>query len=172
MKAGGVVLETPRLTLRLMTLEDASFILSLLNEPSFHRYIGDKGVRDLDGARRYIVDGPMRSYERFGFGLWVVTLRDGATPIGMCGLLKRDSLEDPDIGFAYLPAFWGKGYAHEAAEAVMTYGRRVLKLARIVAVTNPDNDASANVLRKVGLRFDRMIAMPDQEGESRFFVPQ
>jgi RimJ/RimL family protein N-acetyltransferase len=115
------LLETSRLELRRLSEDDAPFILALLNEPSFIRNIGDRGVRTIDDARGYIAQGPMASYARFGFGLYLVELREPRTPIGICGILKRDQLPDPDIGFAYLPAYWSKGCAREAAEAVKAY---------------------------------------------------
>jgi len=120
------VLESARLALRRLTPEDAPFILELLNDPLFLRFVGDKGVRTLDGARDYIVNGPMASYAQHGFGLFHVSLKPDGTPIGMCGLLKREVLEDVDVGFAYLPRFSGQGYATEAARATIDYGRAVL----------------------------------------------
>lgn len=149
------VLETNRLVLRCLGMDDAEFIFKLLNEPSFLRYIGDKGVRSLDDARKYILQGPVDSYERFGFGLYLAELKQTRVPIGICGFLKRASLQDVDIGFAFLPQFWQQGYAFESASAVMAYGRDVLRLRRIVAITNPDNDASIRLLEKLGLRFER-----------------
>src|SRR5215472_11307847 len=142
-----------------MTLEDSEFIFELVNEPTFIRNIGDKGVRTLDDARNYILTGPIASYAKFGFGLYIVEWREIDAPIGICGLLKRDSLNDVDIGFALLEKFWGKGFAHEAAAAVMDYARDRLGIQRIVAITSPDNDASIRVLNKIGLRFDKMIRM-------------
>src|ERR1700694_4605728 len=130
-----LVLETVRLTLRRLSLDDAGFILALLREPSFLRYIGDKGVRTRDDACRYIADGPMASYDRFGFGLYLVQRKAGGEPIGICGLLKRGWLEDVDLGFALQPRFWGEGYAFEAASAVLAHARERLGLRRIVAVT-------------------------------------
>ena len=118
------VLETERLSLRQFTVDDAQFILTLLNEPSFLRYIGDKQVRNLEDARQYILNGPVASYERNGFGLYLVELKESYTPIGMCGFLKREELPDPDIGFAFLPEFWSKGFAFEAAAAVLEDARR------------------------------------------------
>jgi RimJ/RimL family protein N-acetyltransferase len=162
------VLETERLILRHFNLDDAPFVLTLLNEPSFLQYIGDKKVRTLDDARQYIINGPRASYERHGFGLYRVELAGSNTPIGMCGLLKRDELPDPDIGFAFLPDYWNKGFAFEAATAVLTHAREQLKLHRVLAIVNPDNDASIKLLEKLGLRFERMngevklYALPDQ----------
>ena len=165
-------LSTERLLLRKIATSDAPFILRLLNEPSFIQFIGDKGVRSLDDARQYILNGPIASYQKHGFGLYLVTLKSNNTPIGMCGLLKREALKDVDIGFAFLPEFWNKGYALEAAALVMTYGKNVLKLPRIVAITNKDNHASARLLNKIGLRFDRLIALDGDRDETRLFVPE
>src|SRR5215467_2653725 len=149
-------LQTERLVIRRLTDDDAPFILTLLNEPSFLRFIGDKQVRDLEGARQYIRNGPAASYERHGFGLCLVQLKDTLAPIGMCGLLKREDLPDPDIGFAFLPDFWNKGLAFEAATATLNDGRERLKLPRILAIVNPDNAASIKLLEKLGLKFERL----------------
>jgi RimJ/RimL family protein N-acetyltransferase len=149
-------LQTERLIIRRLTDADAPFILTLLNEPSFLQYIGDKKVRNLDDARQYIRTGPAASYERHGFGLCLVQLKDSLTPIGMCGLLKRDELPDPDVGFAFVPDFWNKGFAFEAASAVLRDGRERLRLTRILAIVNPDNDASIKLLQKLGLKFERL----------------
>src|SRR5689334_22505860 len=118
-----VVPQTERLLLRQFTVDDAQFILNLLNEPSFLRYIGDKKVRNLEDARQYILNGPIASYERNGFGLLLVELKETHTPLGMCGLLKREELPDADIGFAFLPAYWNKGFAFEASAAVLQDAR-------------------------------------------------
>ena len=164
------VLETDRLNLRWLSTDDAEFILELLNEPSFLRFIGDKGVRTLDDARDYILNGPADMYTRLGFGLYLTELKDGSVPIGICGLLKRDGLEDVDIGFAFLPKFWGRGYAYESAAAVMAYGKTVLGLNRIVAITSPDNYASGRLLEKLGLRFERMIYLSNDAPQVRLFA--
>jgi RimJ/RimL family protein N-acetyltransferase len=164
------VVETDRLVLRRLTVDDAEFILELLNEPSFLRYIGDRGVRNLDDARQYILTGPVASYDQHGFGLYLTALREPEVAIGICGLLKRESLEDVDIGFAFLPKYWSKGYAFESASAVMDYGRGVLELQRIVAVTAPDNDASIRLLAKLGMRFEKMVTLAEAGPESKLFA--
>jgi RimJ/RimL family protein N-acetyltransferase len=165
-----VILSTERLVIREMAEDDdAPFILELLNDPSFIRNIGDRHVRTLDGARAYIRNGPAASYERFGFGLWLVELKDGA-PIGMCGLLKRDVLEDVDIGFAYLPAYQAKGYGLEGACAVLDYARAVLQRPRVVAIVNEDNAASARLLEKLGMKFERMVQPFPDEPPLRLFA--
>jgi ribosomal-protein-alanine N-acetyltransferase len=164
-------LETARLTLRRIGLPDAPFVLGLLNEPSFLLHIGDKGVRTEEGARRYIEDGPLASYARFGFGLNLVQLRDGGEPVGICGLLKRDWLEDVDLGFALRPAFWGRGYAFEAASAVLAQGREEFGLRRIVAVTL-DNESSTRLLEKLGFRLERIARFPEDGPELRLFASE
>jgi ribosomal-protein-alanine N-acetyltransferase len=164
-----VILATGRLTMRLMEERDAPFILELLNDPSFVRNIGDRNVRTLDDARDYIRKGPLASYERDGFGLWLVELGEG-TPIGMCGLLKRDGLDAPDIGFAYLPAFQSKGYGFEAARAVIEHARDTLLLPRVLAIVNADNAVSARLLAKLGLRCEGMVQLSDKEPPLRLFA--
>jgi RimJ/RimL family protein N-acetyltransferase len=165
-----LVLETTRLTLRRLTPADAPFILELLNDPSFLRYIGDKGVRTREDAVGYITAGPIASYERHGFGLFLVELKEGRVPIGICGLLKRDWLEDVDVGFAFLPRFWSQGYARESASAVLDFGRDRWRLARILAITSPDNVASIGLLTKVGFRLDRVARWPDERSEINVFA--
>lgn len=164
------VIQTERLNLRKFATDDAGFILQLLNDPSFLHFIGDKGVRTLADAENYLRTGPLESYERHGFGLWMVELRDANIPVGMCGLLKRDTLPDVDIGFAFLPQFRSKGYAQESAAAVADYARNVLGLKRLVAITNPDNDKSKSVLEKIGLRFDKMIRLSEDAPEIKLFT--
>ena len=166
------ILETQRLVLRRLTTEDAPFIFQLLNEPSFIRFIGDKGVRNLEDARNYILNGPVLSYERNGFGLYLVELRETETSIGICGLIKRDSLPDVDVGFAFLPRFWKKGYAVESAGAVLNFAREVLKLDRIVAITDIENEASGKVLEKLGMKLDKLIKLSDNSETVKLFVPK
>jgi RimJ/RimL family protein N-acetyltransferase len=164
------ILETPRLQLRRFTTDDAAFVLELLNEPSFLRYIGDKKVRNLDDARQYILNGPVASYERNGYGLNVVELKDEHAPIGMCGLLKRAELHDADIGFAFLPAFWKKGLAFEAATAVVHDARERLNLPRILAITSLDNQASSELLERLGFTFERVVKLSADGEQLRLFT--
>jgi [ribosomal protein S5]-alanine N-acetyltransferase len=152
-----------------MTVRDAEFILELLNEPPFIKNIGDRGVRTTSDARAYILNGPVASYEQYGFGLCLVVLKESGEAVGICGLLKRETLEDVDIGFAFLEKHWGQGYATESATAVMEYGRNVIGLKRIVAITSPDNDASGKVLEKIGLRFEKMMRMKGEDKETKLF---
>jgi RimJ/RimL family protein N-acetyltransferase len=164
------ILETDRLILRVQTTDDAAFILELMNDPSWLKFIGDRGIRTLDDARNHILNGPVRMFKQYGFCLYLVERKEDHVPIGICGLVKRDSLEDIDIGFAFLPKYWSKGYALEAAVAVMAYGKNTLELNRIVAITTQDNKASAKLLEKAGLKFERLIQLPPDPEELKLFV--
>jgi RimJ/RimL family protein N-acetyltransferase len=164
------ILETERLSLRRLSADDGEFIFGLVNQPSFIKNIGDRGVRTKADAVAYIQNGPVASYERFGFGLNLVELKGSGTPIGICGLLKRDSLPDVDIGFAFLPEFWSRGYAVESAAAVMDHGRNVLGLGRIVAITAPENLGSIKVLEKIGFRFEGMMRLSEGQPEIKLFA--
>jgi len=152
-------IETSRLQMRWLSGDDAAFIYRLVNDPQWLRFIGDKQVHDLDGARHYIDSGPRAMYRQFGFGLNLVSLKDDATAIGICGLLQRDSLADPDLGFAFLPEYRGWGYAREAAEAAVHHGFSRLEQTRIVALVNSANQASIRLLEKLGFHLDREIKM-------------
>lgn len=163
------VIETARLVLRRLGMCDDAFILELLNEAGFLRFIGDKGVRSLDDARSYMQKGPMDSYERHGFGLYAVCLREG-TPVGICGLVQRDGLADADVGFAFLMRHWAKGYAAESAAAVLAHARRTLGMRRIVAITSPENAGSIAVLEKIGLKFEGMIRLAEDAPELKLFA--
>jgi RimJ/RimL family protein N-acetyltransferase len=154
-----LILETERLVLHRLTLDDAEFIFRLVNDPSWLRFIGDKDVHNLDDARRYLRDGPLDMYQRFGFGMFRVEVRDSGLPAGMCGLIKRDTLPDVDVGYAFLPEFRGKGYAFEAAAAVLVHGNRAFGLRRIVAITTPSNATSIRVLEKAGMKFERLLEL-------------
>jgi RimJ/RimL family protein N-acetyltransferase len=156
---------TERLALREMMPDDAPFIVELLTDPAFLKYIGDRGVRTLDDARRYIEHGPRAMYARLGIGLWVVETRDGGTPVGICGLLKRDTLPDPDVGYAFLPAHRGLGYATEAARACCEFGFAVRGFERVLAIVSPGNAASVRVLGKLGFRYEARRRFAPHEAE-------
>lgn len=156
------VLDTQRLVLRRLETADAGFIVEITNDPDWLRHIGDRGVRSPDDARRYIADGPCAMYQRHGFGLYLVRLRDGGTPVGLCGFIKRDWLDDVDIGFAFLPAFRGRGYALEAAAATLEYGWTILGLPRIAAIVSPGNPDSLRLLGRLGMRLERMVLPPNE----------
>ena len=162
-------LVTQRLTLRRLTPDDADFVVRLYNEPSFLEHIGDRGVRNSDDAVRYMEAGPFAMYGRFGYGLWHVARTADEASIGMCGLLKRDTLPDVDLGYAFLPAYWGHGFALEAASATLRHAARKFGLRRVIAVVSPGNDASIRVLEKLGMRFERMHHMTPGEDEVRLY---
>ena len=164
------VANTERLLLRWLDAGDSAFILELVNEPSWIRYIGDKGVKTIQDAQRYIENGPVEMYQRLGFGLYVVELKENRAPIGICGLIKREALVDVDLGFAFLPRFWGNGYAFESASAVMSYARRALGLSRIVAILSQDNHRSAKLLEKLGFRFDSMVSLQPGGDELKLYA--
>ena len=164
------VIETDRLILRKLTLDDAEFILDLLNQPSFIQFIGDRGVRTLEDARDYLAKRLIDSYERFGFGLYLTLIKESDIPIGICGLVKRETLKDVDVGFAFLPEYWSKGYAFESASAVLAYGRNNLRLQQIVGITTPDNHGSIRVLEKMGFRFEKMVKLSEDDIELKLFV--
>lgn len=155
------VLETERLLLRWFTPDDAPFILELLTDPGFLRFIGDRGVRTLDDARRYIDERFVASYTRNGFGLYAVVRKEDGAVVGMCGLVKRDGLEDVDVGFALLPAYRTRGYAIESAAAVVELGRSAFGLRRMVAIVNPENADSIRVLQGLGMTFERLMRLID-----------
>jgi ribosomal-protein-alanine N-acetyltransferase len=162
-------LETGRLTLRRLDFDDAPFLVELLNQPSFLANIGDRGVRTVEDAPRYLREGPMAMYEKHGFGLWHVSRRSDGAAIGMCGLLKRDILPDVDVGYAFLPQFWGKGYAFEAADATLRHAAKKFGLKRVVAVVSEGNEPSIRVIEKLGMRFERMFSMRPEEPDVRLY---
>jgi len=164
------VLETERLILRRLSEDDGEFILRLVNDPSWLLFIGDKGVRTLEDARNYIVTGPMDMYARLGFGLYLAERKSDAAPIGICGLIKRDTLEDVDIGFALLPDFRRQGYAREAAAAVMEHAGRAFGLRRLVAITSPENEPSIRLLERLGLRFETTLRLAGDAHDVSLFA--
>jgi RimJ/RimL family protein N-acetyltransferase len=163
------VLETERLILRHLSVDDARFMLELMNEPAYIRFIGDRKIRTIEGARISITNGPIASYGRNGFGLYLVELKETGEAIGICGLIKRDTLEDVDIGYAFLPRFWLKGYAIESAMAVKNYARDVLGLSRLVGITDPENVGSIRVLERIGMQFEKMIKLSEDDIDLKLF---
>lgn len=154
---------SPRLQFDELTDADAEFILKLTNSEAWLRYIGDRGVRSLDDARRYIEDGPRRLYREHGYGLWRITRADASAPMGLCGLVRRDSLPGPDLGFALLPDFWGQGYAREAARATLDFAREHLSLRELFAISQPNNAASLALLERLGFRHIETMGIDGQE---------
>jgi RimJ/RimL family protein N-acetyltransferase len=164
------ILETARLRLRSATPDDAAFYFDLVNDPAFIEHIGDRGIRSLDQAREALLGGPIAMQETRGHSLYVAELKEGGTAIGMCGLIKRDTLDEIDLGYAYLPAWRGQGYAWEAARAVLDFAP-TLGIRRLLAITSPNNIASNGLLRKLGMRFERFIHLvPEDAGTNLYSI--
>jgi RimJ/RimL family protein N-acetyltransferase len=159
------LLETARLQLRELTPEDAPFIVKLVNTPGWLKYIGDRNIKTREQAINYLEQGPIKSYRENGFGLWLVEWKENKKPIGMCGFLKRDYLDHPDIGFAFLPEYHGKGFAHESAQECLSYAKNQLKLNIICAITLPSNGNSIKLLEKIGLKYVQPFQMPVNKEE-------
>jgi len=159
------ILESNRLFLRPFTLEDGGFIVELLNTDGWIRYIGERNIKTVAQAKNYLLNGPLKSYEANGFGLSLVELKTDRIPIGMCGLLKRDYLDYPDIGFAFLPNYMGKGYAYEIAKEVTRYALHGLQMEKILAITLPENISSIKLLEKIGFRHEKNFVAPDTQEE-------
>lgn len=165
-----VVLETERLILREVEEADAPFILELLNSPGFLENIGDRGVRTVESAREYIVERVLGSYEKHGFGMWLAAQKSDGAPVGLAGLVKRDGLDMPDVGYAFAPRAWGQGYAKEAAGAVLAHAQGAMGIPQLAAITTPTNYASMAVLRKIGFLYQGMIQLPGVDGENTHFT--
>jgi len=165
-----IVLETERLILREAVAADAAFMLDLLNSPGFLENIGDRGVRDEAQARTFIEERLRGSYRDHGFGMWLTIQKSDATPVGLAGLVRREGLEVPDVGYAFIQRVWGRGYAQESAAAVLAHARGPLGIPKLAAITSPENFASMAVLRKIGFSFQGMIELPGIERESTYFT--
>lgn len=163
-------LVSPRLVLSEFDSDDALFILGLLNDPDFIRFIGDKKVRNLTEAEGYIANGPRKSYSENGFGLWKVSKKNEGISIGMCGLIRRESLPYIDIGYAYLPEYRSQGYALEAAKVCVEFAKTVLKLDHLCGITDPDNHRSIQILSKLGMKFSMKVKMPGSETDTNLYL--
>lgn len=163
------ILETERLALRTIQAEDAPFYLNLLNSPPFIANIGDRGVRTLKAAREAIEQGPAAMQAARGHSIYLVELKASGVAIGMSGLIKRDSLQDVDLGYGFLPPYFGKGYAHEAAVAVVEHARRDIGLRRLVAITSPGNTASNALLEKIGMRYETLLYLSADDPGTRLY---
>lgn len=159
-----IILETERLILRTFNVDDAAFYFDLWKQASWIQFIGDKKFRDVDDARESLISGPMKMFADKGFSLYLMTLKDN-TPIGMCGLIKRDTLDDVDIGYGLLSAYEGKGYTIEAAQAVMDYAKKIVLLKRVVAITTTDNKKSISLLEKIGMRYEKLVKAPNDDAQ-------
>lgn len=164
-----IVIETQRLILRKFTLEDAPFLLELVNTPAWLQFIGDRNVHTVEEAENYLRNGNLKSYAEHGFGFYLVVTKESNEAIGMCGMVKRDSLEDIDIGFAFLPNSIGKGYGYEAASATLNYAQNVLKLGKIIAIVDPQNTSSIALIKKIGLQYEKMVQLSPDDIELMLF---
>ena len=165
-----IAMETARLVLREIEFEDAPFMHELMNEAPWLEFVGDRGIRTHADARAFIANRLRPSYTEHGFGFWLTELREDGTPLGICGLIKRDTLDDVDIGFGFCERYWGNGYARESAEAVIDFAREQTDLTRLAAITHPDNARSGRLLEALGLRFERMTRLGDEERDVRFYL--
>jgi RimJ/RimL family protein N-acetyltransferase len=157
------LIETERLRLRPVTIDDAELMLAIWNDPAFIRNVSDRGIRTVEQAREAIEAGAQKLFEDYGYGPYCMSLKSDGAMIGICGLFKRDNLEDPDIGFGVLPDYCGKGYAGEAAAAVVNFARNELGIAVLTAIVSPTNAPSIGLIKKLGLTFDQMITMPGDD---------
>ncbi len=163
-----IIAKTKRLIIRAFNAGDSEFILELVNTPSWLKYIGDRNISTVEDACHYLEKGPVKSYSMHGFGLYCVVLQEGSIPVGMCGLIKRETLDDVDIGFAFLPQYEGKGFATESTKAVLDVAKKI-NLKRIVAITLPENERSIRLLKSVNMNFEKMIQFPDDKKELMLF---
>lgn len=158
-------LETERLSLRRLTLDDAELMLAVWNDPSFIRHVGDRGIRTIDAARVALEEGALKFYSDYGYGPFRVALIADDSPVGVCGLFRREGLDEPDIGFSVFPEYWRKGFAYEAASAVVDHAETDLQLQRLIAIVSPENDPSVALIEKLGLQFERMYRLPGEDDD-------
>ncbi len=159
----GPILNTERLEMRWLTPNDAPMMLAVWNDPAFVRHVGDRGVRTLEQARAAIEAGPVRLYTDYGYGPFRVTRREDGIDLGVCGLFRREGLDEPDIGFAVLPEFCGQGFGFEASVAVLDHARDALKLPCVTAIVSPQNNPSVGLLEKLGLLYERPVRLPGED---------
>ena len=159
----GPVLNTERLELSWLTPDDAPMMLAVWNDPAFKRFVGDRGIRSVEQARAAIEAGPLKLYADYGYGPFRLRQRDAGEDVGICGLFRRDGLDEPDIGFAILPDFCKRGLGFEASVAVLDHARDALGLPAVTAIVSPRNEASIGLLEKLGLVYDRPIRMPGDD---------
>ena len=165
------ILETERLTLEEITTDHAAFLYNLMNDPAWLQFIGDRNIDTIEAAEKYIINKIRPSYEEFGFGFYLTSLKENNISIGVCGLVKRPSLEHVDVGFAFMPEYRREGYAYESSVAILDYAKKVLGIDYVVAITDLDNVASINLLKKLGLKFEKIIQLEGENKQCRLFIP-
>jgi RimJ/RimL family protein N-acetyltransferase len=163
------ILETGRLRLRTIEVEDAAFYYELVNDPTWLEFIGDKGIRSVEGARVAIIDGPRAMQQRCGHSLYVMERKSDGRTLGLCGLIQRDALPAADIGYAIRPAFFGQGYTYEAAVAVLAYARERLGMRRVLGLTAPGNAKSIRLLQKLGLSYVETKPLPPDDRTTNIY---
>jgi RimJ/RimL family protein N-acetyltransferase len=165
------ILETELLNLRQFNVNDGEFVLKLVNTPGWLQYIGNRGIKTVEEAQIYLLTGPISNYEKQGFGLYLVELKsENHAPIGMCGLIKREGLDDVDIGFAFLPEYFGKGYAFEAAQATLDFALNTLQLSKVVSITQDNNERAIKLLKKLGFEKRGKVKLPHEDIELLLFT--
>ena len=165
-----LLIETERLQMRRLTLDDAELMLSVWNDPAFVQYVGDRGIRTVEQAVKALEEGAMKLYEEHGFGPYRVALKTDDTAVGICGVFARAGMDEPDIGFSVLPQFVKRGYAYESALAVVDHARDDLKLPRLTAIVSPENAASVGLIEKLGLRFESMVRLPGEDEDISLYA--
>jgi RimJ/RimL family protein N-acetyltransferase len=165
-------LETERLIISEISLEDAPFFYELVNDPAWIQFIGDRDVKTITDAENYLRNKIIPSYKKNGFGFYLVSTKIQNRPIGISGLIDRDGLDNVDVGYAFLPEFRGKGFAFEATKAILTFAKNDLHLDPIVAITNLDNLKSCQLLERLGLKFDKIIQLADDHEKCRLYRTQ
>jgi RimJ/RimL family protein N-acetyltransferase len=165
-----IALETNKLLIREFATGDAAFVMQLLNTPSWLQFIGDRHITTLTDAENYIIQRFQKGYEEYGYGAWLVVLKQTNEPVGLCGLFQRDYLEQPDVGFAFLPEYEGKGYAYEATVATIDYAVQYLKVPYLLAITQDDNNRSVHLLERAGFRYKETLLPPDENQELLLFM--
>ncbi|WP_423051728.1 GNAT family N-acetyltransferase [Undibacterium sp. SXout7W] len=158
--------------MRCINIKDAGFYLKMVNEPSWIKNIGDRGIHDVQQAEAALLNGPIASQHKNGFSLYIVERKEDSVAMGICGLIKRDYLETADIGYAFLPEYWGRGYALEAAQSVLHYAREELGMTSIAAMTFPDNLSSQHLLRKLGFSLIDVLTLEGDQKKTHLYVQQ
>ena len=161
----GPLLNTERLELRWLTPDDAEMMLAIWNDPAFLRYVGDRGVRTVEQARSAIEAGPLQIYADYGYGPFRLTRRDDGSDVGICGLFRREGLDEPDIGFAILPEYRGRGFGFESSVAVLDHARDALNLSGVTAIVSPQNERSIGLLEKLNMYYERTIRLPGDDDD-------
>lgn len=164
-----MILETERLVLSELSVNDAPFFYALVNDAAWIEFIGDRDVKTLADAENYLSTKIIPSYKINGFGFYLVSSKNKNESMGISGLVDREGLEHIDVGYAFLPEFRGKGYAYEATKSVLSYAKNSLQIDPVVAITNVDNIKSCLLLERLGLKFDKIIQLLDDPVKCKLY---